>query len=156
MSSHLHAVNLETGELVDHDCRNCEDKDLQIGRLLSDISSLKRQITMLESDPDRDAREHELYSEGASWHATWREKCRHPRCEYGPEEFWLILPFLKHKTKRKFIGQAIEGAAFDPHFYRRKNGTVKRCDEWTRIFKKDGSHFREFCAKAPKEATDGD
>lgn len=145
------ALMVDANGEVRGECPSCSDKDLQIGRLLSDISSLKRQITMLESDPDRDAREHELYSEGARWHAIWREKCRHPNCEYGPEEFWLILPFLKHKTKRKFIAVAIEGAAFDPYFYRRKNGTVKRCDEWERIFKKGGGYFREFVAKAPKE-----
>ena len=48
----------------------------------------------------------------------------------------------------KLVARAIAGAGFDAFEVKRKNGTTKRFDEWSRIFK-DSSTYEDFCCRAP-------
>lgn len=146
---HLAVVDTETGERLDG-CPHCEELQGQLEMAESDRKKWAKKYRDAVRDLDAEAREHPLFEDGRRWHALWRDRCRHPRVEYGPEEFWLVLPFLKHKTMSHFIGRAIEGAAFDPYVYTQRNGRTKRCDEWDRIFKNKAS-FKRFCERAPRE-----
>lgn len=44
--------------------------------------------------------------------------------------------------------RAIAGAGFDAFSVQRRNGSVKRFDEWERIY---GKGFEEFCNRAPRD-----
>lgn len=88
----------------------------------------------------------------------WQEVCGHKNARLTPDRFDCLRALLD-VTKpaaypREFFSAAIAGAAFDAYTASRKNGSVKRFDELTLIFR-DGAHAEDFAKRAPtKENTE--
>ncbi len=92
--------------------------------------------------------------------------CNHPNSKWSPDRFWLIEPFLSSPRYAPDLEQrvvlccrAIAGARHDAWTVTRRNGSVKRMDEWERIFgapdrwrktSSSAGSFEEFCCKAPR------
>jgi hypothetical protein len=86
----------------------------------------------------------------------WRKRCNHPRSPWSADRFWQVEPYLSGgryggslEDRVKLVARAIAGAGFDAFEVKRKNGTTKRFDEWSRIFK-DSSTYEDFCCRAPR------
>lgn len=127
-----------------------------IAGLQRDIRGWAQRYRELERDRKAEALEHELWPVGQRVFSAWRKQCRHPRSVYTADRFWQIEPFLTHtkygktaEDRERLCMRAIAGAAFDAFVVKRKNGSVKRFDEWERIFESAGK-FEEFCNRAPR------
>jgi hypothetical protein len=149
-------INAETGEVVEPDCPECRRHLDEISGLERDLRGWAVRYAQLKRDKDTDAREHPMWPVGERIFREWRSVCRHPRSPWTPDRFWVIEPFLTNAKYGQEVEQrvalcrrAVAGAAFDAFEVKRKNGTVKRFDEWARVFK-DSSNFEDFCNRAPK------
>lgn len=101
----------------------------------------------LARNVEQEAKDHEAYAEVKELFDLWRKRCGHPRARFNAGRFNLALPFWQ-KDGPALCRRAIEGAAFDPFTQRRKNGTIKRFDDWELIFRNRGK-FEEFANRAP-------
>ena len=153
---HLHAVPLAPGEVVP-DCAGCIARQDEIDGLKREVSTLAGKLTKAKRDKEAEARRHEFWPYAVELFAYWKERCNHPRSDFGLDRFDAVLPFLKSKGYGKCVEdrvrlcqRAIEGAAFDPYVTRRKNGSTKKHDDWMLIFR-DRDKFEEFCNKAPRD-----
>jgi hypothetical protein len=153
----LRLVNTETGE-VQTECPDCKRLRQELQQADDVISGLQRDIRgwtirfeELKRDRMKAAKHHEHYSEVEIAFREWQRHCNHPKSPYTADRFWLALPFYENpKYGLKMMIRAVKGAAYDPFEVRRKNGTMKRFDEWERIFKDAGS-FEDFCNRAPRK-----
>lgn len=139
-------------------CQRCPELEREIQGLEDVITGLQRDIRgwsarheELKRDKAQAAKHHEHYSEIEIVFKEWKRLCRHPRSPFTADRFWLALPYFENpKYGMKMMIRAVEGAAYDPFEPTRKNGTKKRLDEWSRIFK-DADTFEDFCNRAPRE-----
>ncbi len=97
---------------------------------------------------------------------AWRLQCNHPNARWSPDRFWLIEGFLSDQRYHPELEgrvvlccRAIAGARFDPWTVKRRNGSVKRMDDWERIFgatdrwrkvSPSAGSFEEWCNRAPR------
>lgn len=146
----LQLVDTQTGELSDHVCRECSAKDDQIAGLERDIRGWRARYADLARDREADARQHPLWDEAKALFGEWKLACGHPRCRFDAGRFELVKPFLE-RYGVELCRRAIAGASFDPFTTTRKNGSVKRHDDWELVFRNAGK-FEEFCNRAPREA----
>jgi hypothetical protein len=145
----LRLVNTETGEVHEGGCPDCFERDDVINGLQRDIRGWTARYADLNREKDAEARAHKLWPEAKRLFAVWRERCNHPRARWTPDRFWECFPMLRDDGGQ-MCELAIEGAAFDPFETTRKNGSVKRHDDWELIFR-DRKHFEDFCNRAPLE-----
>lgn len=86
---------------------------------------------------------------------AWRVRCNHPRSPWTEDRFWQIEPYLTGgrygkclEDRVRLCARAIAGAGFDAFEKKRRNGTVKRFDEFNRVFGA-ADQFEDFCNRAP-------
>ena len=92
----------------------------------------------------------------------WQRECRHPKVRLTADRFsvmWGIIADAKLDLndeaacaalkRRMFL--AVDGAAFDPFVTRRKNGTAKRHDDLSLIFR-SAEKMDEFIMRSPVAA----
>lgn len=113
-----------------------------IRRQASALGAARRQL-----DPEARAREHERWTVVEELFIYWRIHCRHPKSRFSAKRFHQALPYIEAHGE-DLCRRAIDGAAFDPFTTRRKNGSVKRHDDWALIFR-DDAKFEEMCNRAP-------
>jgi hypothetical protein len=78
--------------------------------------------------------------------ATLREDA-----DFNAERFFLVERFLKNKKYGpEYCLRAVAGIAYDHFPTRRRNGSVKRYDEWERVFK-NAKEIEERFAAAPRD-----
>lgn len=148
--SNFRVVN-EDGEFVGTLDTFTQPLEDVINGLQRDIRGWSARYEELKRDKAVQARNHPLYSDVETVFKEWKRKCRHPRSPFTAERFWLAVPYFENpKYGMRVAMKAIDGAAYDPFEPTRKNGTKKRLDEWSRIFK-DADTFEEFVNKAPRE-----
>lgn len=166
---HLRAVD-HNGEI---EPETIEFLKAEIHRLGAVVRGLERDLRgwmvryrQLEEDKATEAREHPLWPVAEMLFKGWRKRCNHPRSPFTPDRFWLIEQFLTNpkygptlEDRVKLCARAIAGAGFDAFAVRRKNGSVKRMDEWERIFgapnrwqktSSSAGSFEEFVNRAPR------
>jgi hypothetical protein len=156
---HLRVVEHDdNGEVIHSACPDCRKHIDAMAGLERDIRGWAIRYAELKRDKNLEAEEHPCW-EAAKWvFGYWKRTCNHPRARWSHDRFWLVVPFLEHekwgKTLKARIALcllAIAGAKHDAWTVTRKNGSVKRFDEFDRIFATTGS-FEEFCKRAPDDA----
>lgn len=142
----LRLVNKETGEITEEACPGCFKREEEIASLktekrgwISRYYNLKR-----EFEPEQG---HELFPAAKRLFDFWKERCNHPRSDFTAERFQTVLPHLRDLGE-DLCRRAIEGAAYEPYTTIRKNGTVKRHDDWTLVFR-SRDKVEEFANRAP-------
>lgn len=138
--------NLKTGEISD--CEGCREAAHIVAGLEATIRSQAATISRLRIDKERDARNHPRWNEVREVFEYWQRHCRHPRCKFNAERFWLLLPFIEDEGV-ELCQRAIDGAAYDPFTTPRKNGSTKRFDDIELIFR-NRQKYEEFCNRAPR------
>lgn len=119
------------------------------------LETIRRQSAALgqarrQADPEKRAREHERWSVVSDLFDYWRRTCKHPNSRFSAKRFHQALPYVEaHGVE--MCKRAIDGAAYDPWITARKNGTRKRHDDWSRIFK-DDDIFEDHANRAPFKA----
>jgi hypothetical protein len=147
----LHVVNAETGEtLAEHP----EIAELQviIKGLERDVRTWIRRYDELRRDKEQEAREDALWPQAVRVFQAWQQATGHTRSTFNAERFFLIQPFLKN-TKQygaEICLRAVAGIAYDCFSVKRKNGSVRKFDEWERVFK-DARELEERANAAPRE-----
>jgi len=126
----------------------------QIAGLETDVRAWRTRHANLKRDKEQEARKHALWPAAVEVFKHWQQTCRHPRSQFTAERFWLVEPFLARHGKELCM-MAIDGAAFDPFTKKRKNGSVKRFDDWELIFRNEGK-TEEFVNRAPKKRPDAE
>lgn len=151
-------VNAETGEVVEPDCPDCRKRLDEIAGLERDLRGWAVRYAELKRDKDTEAREHPMWETGKVLFTEWKRATNHPRTHWTPERFWQVERFLTGgrfgatpEERCVWIRKAIAGAAFDAFSTPRRNGSMKVHNDWEQIFRTE-DRFREFIAKAPKEA----
>lgn len=146
---HIQVIDTQSGEVLDEHplIQRLED---QIAGLERDIRGWTMRYADLQRDKEREAESHPDYERVKEIFDFWRHACNHKRSRFSAERFWLILPHYE-KHGYAMCRLAIDGAAFDAWETTRKNGSVKRHDDWALIFK-DANKFEEFCNRAPADA----
>lgn len=135
--------------------------------LQRDVNGWAIRYRLLEEDKAVEAREHALWPVAKRLFDSWRFMCRHPNSKWSPDRFWLIETFLTQPRYAPDLHgrvvlccRAIMGARYDPWTVKRRNGSVKRMDEWERIFgapdrwrktSSSAGSFEEFCNRAPRD-----
>jgi hypothetical protein len=160
---HLRVVEHDdNGEVIAPACPKCaalqQEYIDQVSGLERDIRGWAIRYAELKRDRNAEAEEHPCW-EAAQWtFRQWKRRCNHPRARWSHDRFWLIEPFLVGdkwgKTLKARVALsllAIDGAKHDAWTVTRKNGSIKRFDEFDRIFATTGS-FEEFCKRAPADA----
>jgi hypothetical protein len=157
-------VNAETGEVLAREDGGADLREAraELARSADIIAGLQRDIRgwtiryrELERDLAADARAHECWPIGERVFREWRRACKHPRSVWTADRFWTAAPFLSDPrygdtpiTRELLAMRAIAGAAYDCYATKRRNGSVKRHDDWDLIFRSAGK-FEEFACRAP-------
>jgi hypothetical protein len=151
---HLRVVDTETGESKNLETYVQELQD-QLEGAEKELRAWRTRYANLKRDKDAEARKHPLWPQGVKAFQYWQKECRHPRSGFDADRFWAVLPFLKDTDHygEEMVRRAIDGAAYDPYTTRRKNGTVKRHDDWELIFRTSGK-VEEFANRAPLKKED--
>lgn len=145
----------DNGEVCD--CPRCkrldellDEKDLIIEELQKDIRRWALRLGKARREDESGGwKQHHLYSRAETVFKEWKRACNHPRSPFTRDRFMAVLPFLENeKYGLPTVMMAISGAAFDPWVTKRKNGTPKRHDDWSKIFK-NADEFEEFVNRAP-------
>jgi hypothetical protein len=157
---HLRVVEHDDNGEVIQPCAHpeCRRRIDEIAGLERDIRGWAARYQELKRDRAREAEEHPCWPAAKWLFAQWKHLCGHPRARWSHDRFWLVQPFLESdqwgkslKARLALCRLAVEGAAFDAFQVRRKNGAMKRFDEWERIFASSGS-LEEFVKRAPEGA----
>jgi hypothetical protein len=147
----LHVVNAETGEtLAEHP----EIAELQviIKGLERDVRTWIKRYDELKRDKEQEAREDALWPQAVRVFQAWQAATGHHRSVFNADRFFLIQPFLKN-TKQygpEICLRAVAGIAYDCFSVKRKNGTIRKFDEFERAFK-DAASVEERANAAPKD-----
>jgi hypothetical protein len=133
-----------TGELEELDeCPSCKEYE-------RDVRRKNAQITQLKRDREAKAKQSEIWPVAHALFDYWRDRCGHKRTQWNLDRFEQAAPFIERHGE-DMCRLAIEGAAFDCFTTERKNGTIKRHDDWGLIFRPgDPDKFDEFVRKAPR------
>ena len=132
-------------------CPACADKDDVIAGLERDIRGWAARYAQLRRDLAAEAQDHPLYEQAQDVFNYWRAKCRHTRSKWTTDRFWTLEPLLSEYGEG-MCRKAIDGAAYDPYTSKRRNGSVKRHDDFDLIFRNAGK-VEEFCNRAPRGKT---
>jgi len=148
--SALRLVNTETGEVHDG-CPACSEAERTLVQYEKDIRILKAKITKLERDEEAECRTDPLWPEAEAVHEWWRLATGHLKTHFDAEDFKILRPHLK-RGRHGVIDclEAICGAAFDPYEKEKKNGRMKRYDDWDTIFATKAKMER-FAERVPGE-----
>lgn len=144
--NHL-AVVPESGE-IPMECAGCSELQIQLDGSEREVRRLRRLLAEARRDNDAKAREHALWDDANIVFDYWQQKTGHLKTRFDWQRFELVRPFLESDGGRECC-IAVLGAVFDCFTTTRKNGTVKRFDDWELLFR-DRGKFDEFRARAPQ------
>lgn len=149
----------QNGQVTAEVCESCQPILIAMqNRNIGLEETIRRQASALGAarrlqDPETRAREHARWQEVAEEFEHWRVVCKHPRSRFSAKRFQQALPYFDAHG-RELCHRAIDGAAFDPFETKRKNGSTKRHDDWSLIFR-DDEKFEEMANRAPISVKDG-
>jgi hypothetical protein len=132
---HLRVVDTDTGEALDEH-PEIEALQVIIKGLERDVRTWIKRYDELKRDKEQEAREDALWPQAVRVFQAWQAATGHTRSVFNAERFFLIQPFLKN-TKQygpEICLRAVAGIAYDCFSVKRKNGTIRRFDEWERCF----------------------
>jgi hypothetical protein len=131
-----------TGELVElDDCPSCLEYERDLRRKNAQLNEMRR-------DRQAKAQRSEIWPVAVDLFKYWQVRCGHKRSKWTLERFEQIEPLLKSHGE-ELCRLAIEGAAFDAFTTERKNGTLKRHDDWELIFR-NADKLEDFVKRAPR------
>jgi hypothetical protein len=142
----------DTGEILDQhpDVQRLED---EIRGLQRSLASESRRYEELRRDRAAEAAAHQLWPKAFDVYRCWQQACNHPRATWpgkAGDRFWAIEPFLSKKEYGLIIClRGVAGHAYDHFSVKRKNGTIRHFDEWSRLFSTT-DEFEERANRAPK------
>jgi hypothetical protein len=131
----LHLVDAETGEIHD-ECPACALKEVELKGLERDVRTWIKRYDELKRDKEQEAREDALWPQAVRVFQAWQAATGHTRSVFNAERFFLIQPFLRN-TKQygpEICLRAVAGIAYDCFSVKRKNGSIRKFDEWERAF----------------------
>ena len=147
---HLHIVDADTGSVLDEHPEIQGLRD-EIKGLKRDLAAWRRRYAELERDKEREARDSQLWPVAVRVFRAWQLATGHTETCFDHKRFALVEPFLKNRsTASNVCLRAVAGHAFDHFTAERKNGTVRRFDEWERLFK-DAGQVEERANRAPAD-----
>jgi hypothetical protein len=129
---HLRVIDRDTGEALDEH-PELADLRVVIKGLERDVRTWIRRYDELKRDKEQEAREDALWPQAVRVFQAWQQATGHHRSVFNADRFFLIQPFLK-KYGPEICLRAVAGIAYDCFSVKRKNGTVRRFDEWERCF----------------------
>lgn len=149
--SHLRVVDTNTGDsmlLADY----LQPLNDTIDGLQRDIRGWTSRYADLRRNKVKKAKESPLWDQALELFEYWQEKCNHKRSKFTPERFWQIEPFLEDEEHYGYeiCKRAIAGAAYDPYTKPRKNGSIKRFDDWSLIFR-SADKLEDMANKSPRD-----
>jgi hypothetical protein len=148
-AAHLRVVDTSTGDVLDEHPEVLRLND-EIRGLQRALASESRRYEELKRDKDAEARAHQLWPKAMDIFGAWQKATNHPRSEWTADRFWTIEPFLRNrKYGLEVCLRGVAGIAFDHYSTPRKNGSIRRFDEWERVFKSAGD-LEERANAAPK------
>jgi hypothetical protein len=148
---HLRVIDGDTGEALEEH-PELADLRVVIKGLERDVRTWIRRYDELRRDKEQEAREDALWPQAVRVFQAWQQATGHTRSTFNAERFFLIQPFLKN-TKQygaEICLRAVAGIAYDCFSVKRKNGSVRKFDEWERVFK-DARELEERANAAPKD-----
>jgi hypothetical protein len=144
---HLHPVNSQTGEIEDPVIQGLRDEVKGLER------ALRKEIRAheeLRRDKEAEARDSRHWPVAVVIFKAWQAKTGHTRSAFTADRFFLVEPFLKRKEYGPVVCvRAVAGIAFDHFSAKRRNGSVRRFDEWERCFA-DAKQLEERASAAPR------
>lgn len=143
----LLVVNPGTGEtrpLRDH----VQDLEDVIAGLRRDVNAEHLRFENLKRDKAAEAKGSAYWPKAKEVFDHWCAVCKHPNSKFDTTRFELILPHLEEHGV-ELCKRACDGAAHDAFCTKRRNGSTKRHDGITLIFR-DADHFEDFVNRAPK------
>ena len=149
--SHLHVVDTTTGEIKD-DCESCRLLRAQLDGAEKDLRAWRSRYAELKRQVDENLEEDPLWNDALLVFKHWKAACNHPRSIFTADRFGLIRPLIDKYGIAACL-RAVDGAAYDPMTKQRRNGSVKRFDDWELIFRNAGK-LEDFANRAPIK-TDG-
>lgn len=149
MSAEQPALRLvdENGELREGGCPECAALRDQLAGAEGEIRSLRARLAQAKRDREAKAHGHRHWPRVLELFGYWKEKCSHPNSRFSVDRFEVAEPIYR-EYGYDLCKRAIDGAAFDPFTSTRKNGSIKRHDDWDLVFRSRGK-FEEFCNRAP-------
>lgn len=145
----LHVVDSETHEILEEHPEVTRLQD-EVRGLQRALASESRRYEELKRDKDEEARAHQLWPKAMAVFGVWRKATNHPRAVWTADRFWVVEPFLrKPEYGLETCLRGVAGIAFDHFSTPRKNGSIRRFDEFERVFKDAGS-LEERANAAPK------
>jgi hypothetical protein len=145
----LRVVN-DLGEVLDEHPEVIRLQD-EIAGLQRALASESRKLEQLKRDKAAEAAEHQMWPKALDVFRAWQQATNHPRASWpgtAGDRFWAVEPFLRKYGLEQCL-RAVAGMAFDHFSVTRKNGTIRRFDEWGRIFSTT-DEFEERANRAPK------
>lgn len=140
---------------VHEDCPGCQLREDEIKGLQRDIRGWAARYRELERDKEREAKNSPLWKEAYGHFCYWRELTGRTGCEWTPERFFLVEPFMRRKKHAPYIRRGIEGIVFDHFVSTRRNGTKLHHHSWETLFKSTG-RFEEAVNAAPRKPQEAD
>jgi hypothetical protein len=145
---HLRIID-ENGE-IPQDAPNVQILIDEIAGLNTDIRAWRTRYAKLKREEEQRAEESPLWLAAEELFALWKRVCKHPRSQFGADRFLMVESILGQYGK-DMCEKAILGAAYQPYETTRRNGSVKRHDDWGLIFK-NRDKTEEFVNRAPRES----
>jgi hypothetical protein len=148
---HLHVIDRDTGETFD-ECPACATKEVELKGLERDVRTWIKRYDELKRDKELEAREDNLWPMAVRVFQAWQKATGHTRSVFNADRFFLIQPFLKNEKEYgpEICLRAVAGIAYDCFSVKRKNGSIRKFDEWERVFK-DAAQLEERANAAPKD-----
>jgi hypothetical protein len=143
---HLRIIDGETGEIA-QDAPDVQTLIDEIAGLNTELRAWRTRYAKLKREEEQRAEESPLWTDAESLFSTWKRLCRHPRSCFGADRFLAIESILEQYGVEA-CEKAIKGAAYQPYETTRRNGTIKRHDDWCLIFR-NRDKFEEFANRAP-------
>jgi hypothetical protein len=148
---HLYVIDADTHEKLDEH-PEIEALQVVIKGLERDVRTWIKRYDELKRDKEQEAREDALWPQAVRVFQAWQAATGHQRSVFNADRFFLIQPFLKN-TKQygpEICLRAVAGIAYDCFSVKRKNGSVRKFDEWERCFK-DARELEERANAAPRD-----
>jgi hypothetical protein len=146
---HLHVIDGSTGEVLPGGCPMCAAKDDVIAGLERDVRGWASRYALLKREKDKQAKEDPLWPVLEALYGLWRRECGHMRSRFSTDDFWAAQ---SHYERYGWDGceTAIAGARFDCWRTKRRNGSMKRHDDWAKNIFKDRASVEEMMKRAPE------
>lgn len=139
----------EKGEVTEYSCPNCAGMEHELKELERKFRAQSRELGLLRSDKDAEARAHESWPILMKLHIYWQEKTGHLKARWVSDKFWQALP-LWQEFGTGNIAAGIAGIAYQPNSTRLRNGKIEVHDSWKLLFR-DSTTLERYIKRRPKD-----